>query len=443
MTELIISSGVTSSGLVVSAGETLAIRSGGVALDTTVQQGGTMTPAPGGLANNLTVDSGAWLVGAGDVEGTVEVDGTVNGVTLVNSSGSQDASELYILAGGKSLNVTLAAASPPDATEVVSLGGTATGGTIHNGVLVVMRGATATRDVVFSGGEESVFGGSVSGETISSGGTMPITSSGRASGTILHSGGIETIGVQGSAVGTVLSGGYEFDYGPGSGTRVLSGGHLIVEGGDAVGSVISSGGGEVVSRGGSATSPTVSAGGTLVVTSNGWLSSGLIVHGGTAIIDGPTTPQTQPIVSFAGGSGVLELGDLSVFDAAISGLEAPNEKVDLVGFAYSTTGETVSWSQSGASGTLTVNDGSDIANLTLIGAYVTSDFDVFADGNGGTDIKDSGTSPATALAPARFAQAIASLAGRGHGTLCSVASGGSAVPSITLLLAAATSKHLT
>ena len=65
-----------------------------------------------------------------------------------------------------------------------------------------------------------------------------------------------------------------------------------------------------------------------------------------------------------------------------------SQKIDLAGFAYSSTGETATWSQTGGGGVLTVSDGGQVAILTLVGAYVTSNFVFSDDGHGGTFVVD-------------------------------------------------------
>jgi hypothetical protein len=126
---------------------------------------------------------------------------------------------------------------------------------------------------------------------------------------------------------------------------------------------------------------------------------------------------------------VLQLDNLAGFDAAISGLSAPAQKIDLKGFAFS-SGETATWTQAGSSGTLTVNDGAKSASLTLIGTYVTSKFHLAADGHGGTFVSDPRSAPAHGAPPAsiRLAQSIAGLPGGRYDRGAAVHAGTSAVP---------------
>ena len=140
-------------------------------------------------------------------------------------------------------------------------------------------------------------------------------------------------------------------------------------------------------------------------------------------------------VSFVGAAGVLRLDNLPAFHAKISGLTSANQKLDLGGFAFS-SGETVTWTQSGTSGTLTVHDGANTATLSPIGTYTNSSFNLHADGHGGTYVSDPpAAGPDTAAAPPaiRFAQALAGFDGGRGQVFAAVHAGGSAVSSPALV----------
>jgi autotransporter passenger strand-loop-strand repeat protein len=247
---------------------------------------------------------------------------------------------------------------------------------------------------------------------------LQVSSGGSASGVVVQ-GGIETVFGHGAASGTVVSGGYEYDFGLASATVVRSGGHEIVgAGGRTSGSVISAGGREVVSAGGVAAATTVSSGGVLLVSSGGSIAGGLtIADGGLATLSGKMT--AGQTVSFTDAAGELQLFNLAGFNAKIAGMSGPGQKVDLGGFAFS-SGETVTWTQAGTSGTLTVSDGAKVANLTLIGTYVTSDFALAGDGHGGTFVSDP---PAPSANAATFVAAAASFHGGRYEGVESVNSG--------------------
>jgi hypothetical protein len=83
----------------------------------------------------------------------------------------------------------------------------------------------------------------------------------------------------------------------------------------------------------------------------------------------------------------VALDDLSQFHAKIGGFSTGDE-FDLGGFAYS-AGETWSFTEAASliNGTLSIHDGGLMANLTLLGKYVTSDFALSTDNHGGSFVK--------------------------------------------------------
>jgi fibronectin-binding autotransporter adhesin len=364
---------------------------------------GTLSLTSGApVAENIYMGPGGVLLGPGDV-GAVSDEGTVSGVHVVSGG-------LWV--AGKASGDTISAGASETVNEGIGGGeGIATGETITSGA----------SQTVSEGGEAL--------QTIVRGGVERISVGGFASGTIIESGGTETIWLQGVARATTISSGYEYDYGNASGTAIFSGGHEIVLS-DAVASnsVISSGGGQIVSIGGTTIAPIVLSGGTLTVMSDGKVSGGLTIAGGAAKILGLVS--AGQTVSFTGATGVLTLDNLAGFGAQISGLLQPGQKIDLGRFAYS-GGETVSWTQSGTSGTLTVSDGAQTANLTLDGTYVSGDFTLSTDSSGGTYVAD----PRPAVG---FAQAIAAFSGREQG-FAAIHAGGSALMSASPLATAATS----
>jgi autotransporter passenger strand-loop-strand repeat protein len=154
----------------------------------------------------------------------------------------------------------------------------------------------------------------------------------------------------------------------------------ILSGGLASGVTVASGQ-LVVDSGGVATGTVVSSGGGVVIASGGSLN-GITIAGGKVVISG--NPGGGAGVTFAAGAaGVLDLASASgLFAPEISGLNDPDQKIELGGFAFS-TGEKVTWTQSGTSGSLRVTDGAQVATLRLVGTYVTSDFKLATDGQAG------------------------------------------------------------
>jgi autotransporter passenger strand-loop-strand repeat protein len=324
---------------------------------------------------------------------------------------------------------------PGSLYEVINDRGVISGALVRNSAVVNVFSGGETQNVrIASGGLEIVSGGMAVSALVSSGGVLRISSGGLASGTHVRHGGTETIFANGVATGTVLAGA-EFDYGTTSATVVRSGGTEVVHG-TASGTVISSGG-QLDVASGAAVATTISGGGKLTVASGGALLGGLTIHGGTAVISG--TMAAGQTVSFNGVAGTLELDNLAGFHAKISGMSTPSQKVDLGGFAFS-AGETVTWTQSGTSGTLKVVDGAKSASLTLIGAYATGDFTLATDGHSGTFVSDPPAKPAAAPAAIRFVEAVAAFSqGRDGSGFAAVHAGGTALTNASALVGAAMS----
>ena len=71
--------------------------------------------------------------------------------------------------------------------------------------------------------------------------------------------------------------------------------------------------------------------------------------------------------------------------------------VDLVDINFAAV--TVAYSGTSSSGTLTVQDGTHIAQLNLLGNYLAATFTSANDGHGGTLVTDPPVSSSTTLAP--------------------------------------------
>ncbi len=126
-------------------------------------------------------------------------------------------------------------------------------------------------------------------------------------------------------------------------------------------------------------------GGTIIVSSP-------VTGGGNAAIAGGTLEFSGAVdsnVSFSGNNlGILALDQSQSFTGAIAGFGS-QDQIDLgdIGFATgSTLGYTPNSDNSG--GTLTASDGTNTANIALLGQYVASSFATASDGHGGTLISD-------------------------------------------------------
>jgi hypothetical protein len=110
------------------------------------------------------------------------------------------------------------------------------------------------------------------------------------------------------------------------------------------------------------------------------------VSSGELLEPKPGTPEN---VQFAAGTGTLELDDSKHFAGLISGFSG-QDVLDLADIAFSpkmTLGYAANTNNS--VGNLTVNDGTHVASLALLGNYMASSFMASSDGHGGTFIEPS------------------------------------------------------
>jgi autotransporter passenger strand-loop-strand repeat protein len=272
-------------------------------------------------------------------------------------------------------------------------------------VQYVGSGGKANGTVILAGGHTHISaGGFASGTQISSGGFQ--NTSGTVTGVTISSGGVQYVaagGVESST--TVLKGGQDslLAGGKGVSTTLSSGGVEAVESGSiAVGTTVLSGGHQYVFSGGVASAAVVNSGGIITISSGGTVAAGITLGGVANDYGSIGAGQT---VSLTGTAADLKLYNTGGFAAKISGFVL-GDTIDLISFGFASS-ETVSWSQNGTSGTLTVTDGAQIEHLTLIGSYVTSNFTLANDGFGGTAIHDPpvGGGAATTL----FAQNAAAM----------------------------------
>ena len=279
----VILSGGTALGTLVSSGGVENVSSGGTAIGTILYSGGAENVFAGGTVSGLIFSGGTQNVCSGAVvNGTTLSGGTVK----VLSGGS--AGDLTVASGG--LLKVLSSGNAEDLT--VSSGGlqyvygSAAATSVGNGgIEEIFAGGTDSGAIVSSGGVQ-YDSGTANGGTLSSGGVQYVYSGGAANATTIVSGGIEDILSGGAANGAVVSsGGTEFDFGTASG-GTLSGGVQYVYA-SALAGTVASGGVEDILSGGAANGGIVSSGGTQFdfgTASGGTLSSGGVqyVYGSAA-----------------------------------------------------------------------------------------------------------------------------------------------------------------
>ena len=260
MTNFVVSSGVTSSGIELGLSDTLQILPGGIASGTVVSGGSgyvsgasffthltafsasTETIFSGGSATQTTVDAGQQVVSAGGIAISTTVNQTFNGL-VVSSGGIASATyigltaTISVLSGGVTSNTSALGA------ENVGAGGKAFG------TILLPDTAANTQQNVDSGG--------------------------LAVGTLVGSHSFLNVSAGGTASNAVLaSGGLMFLRGTGSGTVVSGGSETVVAGGLALFTTVNSGGVEILSSGGQAgdtlSGPTaINSGGVQQVLSSG------------------------------------------------------------------------------------------------------------------------------------------------------------------------------
>ena len=91
--------------------------------------------------------------------------------------------------------------------------------------------------------------------------------------------------------------------------------------------------------------------------------------------------------SFAADTGLLAIDNSSTFSGTIGGQLAPGNMIDLLDVTAGANA-TIAYSGNNAPGTLSVNDGTHIANIALLGNYIASSFVAASDGHGGTLVSD-------------------------------------------------------
>ncbi|SED91990.1 autotransporter passenger strand-loop-strand repeat-containing protein [Bradyrhizobium erythrophlei] len=283
MSTTFVSSGVISSGLTETGGNTLEVLSGGFASVTTLS-GGQLLVDAGGYAVGTTISSGGSAVvgagGAGDrfavsSGGTLNVAGTVNSFTAVFTGGVEN-----IEAGGFISGAVGSGTGISGGTVNVLAGGSASYLSVSSGGVFNVAGTTLSMIGVRSGGVENVLaGGFISGATnsgtgVSAGGILNLQAGGSAVHVGVSSGG--TFNVAGSVLSNaaVYAGGVE---------NILSGGSISGASGSGTGV---SGGTLNLSAGGTASYVGVSAGGIFNVAGTVLSSVGVYSGGVENVLSG-------------------------------------------------------------------------------------------------------------------------------------------------------------
>ena len=295
MATVIISSGITSSGLAVTDGNGLEVF--GTAKNTSVFSGGSATVFFGGEMLVTQVNEAGFL----DVCGGVANSNTIlgGGRILVSAGGSANVNSIQ--SGG-----TMTVGTAGRASLVANSGG----------LLTVSSGGTAYIANAASGGLVEILAGA-SGVflTLAETGRLVISSGGIAEKVNLN--GIATVYAAGSASGVTVSDGGRFLVSGGfaQGVNILAGGNAVLSGGSANNAEVASDGFLTVSSGGTASG--VEVNGWATVMSGGMVDSVEVNPDGWLVVSagGKLTGQ----MTFAAGTTVNVYAN-AVFDFDISEL---------------------------------------------------------------------------------------------------------------------------
>jgi autotransporter passenger strand-loop-strand repeat protein len=373
-----VSSGVTSSGIVLSNGATLDVLSGGMAVSTTVSAGGIASVSGGGSAVSTLVTS--------------------RGIEEVQSGGVTSGTVLSGYASEKVHGEAISTVVGYAASQTVFGGGTAVDSVVDGSVVVSAGGVTRAVRLI-DGSEDVASGGVASGTLVaySSGlvfgnGQIIVASGGTMLGAVVNHDGYA--GLSGGAVGI--------------GT-VLSGGDGTVAGGTAIDTTIDSGGIETVS--------------VVYVFSTGdyltGIASATTIAGGTLDLEGGSA--TGGILFAGSGAGLLEISGTAMPVTAISGFAA-NDEIDLQSVVYTGAGSVL---LNSTTNVLTVTEGGSSLALQLAGSNAGAIFNLTSDSASGTIIAIDGGGPIDVSSGVTSTGIVVS-----NGGVLHVLSGGSAIGTV-------------
>ena len=383
-------SGIAQTWMKITGTETVS--SGGIASGTHIGNAGVLNLSGGSSVSAVISSGGIEVVFSGSVASNTTV---LSGGRLIYAGGST--SGLKISAGGTetlAYGITLAHVTVSSGTTlIVSSGGKIAGATVLSGGVLVSAGGSITGAVFSAGGIASVLNTTVDNYKVGSGLELLLDTGAIAVDATVASGGNLTVkptvsaavtsgaSIKGSAGGKasleLVSAG-----GTAIGTTVASSGTLQLRGGQAYGTIVSSGGVATVYSAGTTSGTTVSAAGLLTVSSGG-TASATVLHGGAETVS--SGGKIGGAVDFVGSGGKLTIGGTTGIAPTLSGF-AKGDTLDLANIAFK--GAKLSFvEKANTSGTLTITNGRLTATVTLFGQYVAGGFHLASDGKaGGTAI---------------------------------------------------------
>lgn len=345
-----VSSGVTSSGLVVGARHDLVVLNGGQADNVIVRYLGSETVSRGGVASGTVLEGAGTQVVRGSAYDTVVRSGT-------NSQGQLIVGEQFVSRGGSVTSTTLIGGwGEVDAGGVaadvrVSGGGRLADFGVTSHTVIegppgwssyqgVFKGASAFDVTLLSGGKLEVNAGSASGVAVRSGGVaidelrgvvedvrvlsggvLSLTLSGSASGTIVFGGGVELVDRSVESGGTLkgLAGpGLATSSSIGSGVGLLIDGASPGHDGVTSGEIVAGGGYEDVRSRGKAYHTVVRDGGVLEADDGSVVRGAVVNSGADLLIYGSAG---QVLNTHLNAGALIDLGDVAATGATITGAD--------------------------------------------------------------------------------------------------------------------------
>ncbi|MBE6403339.1 MAG: hypothetical protein E7039_06420, partial [Lentisphaerae bacterium] len=349
----IISSGTTSTGLIISSGDSITVASGGiansttvndwgflyiskggVASDTTVSGGGRLIVYKGGTADNAVVESYGFIVvsSGGTATNIIENGGYVSVVEGANVTFGSNTIEGMVL---QSYNSVTVHSNTVASNITISLGlfeiydgGIINSASINRGGLAIYSGGTATDITVSSGARllmavapgtfvQGNYNGSafevkdayISGYTVNTNCYLQVSSGGMASDTVVNTSGSMYIAIGGSAANIVAYEGAYLGITVASDTYIqgsYNGSAFETKDAQISDYTVQSGNNMIISNGGTATRTAVNASGWLAVSNGGTVNSIAVNSGGNVRVGSGGTVDNVTVSS--GGSMYITRG---------------------------------------------------------------------------------------------------------------------------------------
>jgi autotransporter passenger strand-loop-strand repeat protein len=324
---LVVSSGVTSTGVEVIQEAELHVQKGGIAYSAAAADGGSVVISNGGILLVCTVSNdGELVVLNGGYAQTITVD--EGGLYTISSGGTGRKS--VVLFGGSlcvQSDALAAGVSVMDGGEFhVSKGAYADTPVVETGGMMTLSSGGVADSATISGSADVNAGGELNNATVLNGGQVTIQSKGYADAAAVSSGGGVTV-LKGGTLNfaSVYANGTIAVDGGVCGNVTISGGTVNISGGGTANkTTVNSDGKLNVSSGGTANSTTVNSGGSLTVSNGGTANNTTINYCGWFVVASGGTATDLNIVSGAGFRFELAPGTCITGTVSGSAIEAKN-----------------------------------------------------------------------------------------------------------------------